>query len=986
MNKYLFLLFLYSASLLAQDKTAIDSVKVIVNEEKLHDSIISNSYTSLLRHYKRNNVDSCMVYFQRLKNYAEKNESDLAHYHYYRLKAGYYGLFPELSKDKYKFISGNLLKALNYSKKTGDPKLVIYNYSRLGQEVVRLGKNDEALGYVTEAIKIAEEADLWYEMAYIYGQTGELYSLGFNQTETALPFLLKSDSIYLANNFQGDKRGSTLSYIGDVYSTLGKVEEARVYQEQALAIFNTSNNEFKQNFIFSKLASIEAQDKNYKKAINYLLESIAYYKDKKFPINEGICYTLLSDVYFESNQIDEAILAGQKGIDLNKRNNYDYGLFLALVSQSKILYEHGNYGKSNELALEAEALGLALKNFSNLKPVYERLYLNSERLDDFENAYKYSKEHKRVSDTLVAIQNIRDAKELEAQYKNTQQKQEIQLLQSQKELVEEQKRNQRNLLYAIIGFVFLAGLVLFILLRNRQKTNQKLKELDTLKSNFFTNISHEFRTPLTLISGPIEKQLENTRLDNTDRKDLEMVQRNSKRLLDLVDQLLDLSKLESGNLNLQVREGDISLLLKSLTAAFQYKAEKANLNYVVDIQDYESGWFDADAIEKIVLNLLSNAFKYVPKQGMIRFSSAISNGMLEMQIENDGAIGGAKNMDTVFNRFYQEDDHADGVGIGLALVKELVALYRGTVAVENTVNKTVLFTIMLPVEKHQFSENEILQTTSEDIATMKPIVSETTIAVGELDIELDADAPILLVVEDNEDIRTFVKSAFESEYRVLEAENGFEGIKLAIETIPDIIISDIMMPKVDGMELCQTLKSDERTSHIPIILLTAKVEEQAQYEGLEMGADDYVLKPFKTKLLQTRVKNMVNSRKQLRNRYSQEVVLKPRDISISRIEENFIEKLNAILDEHLTDSNFSTEEFSKLLSMSRMQLHRKIKALTGFTASEFVRSQRLHLAATLLKKSDVNVSEICYQVGFNNHSYFTKCFKEAFGCLPSEYS
>lgn len=979
-------ILLFCSITYGQNNTAIDSLKQITQEEKLHDSIISNSYASLLRHYKRNNEDSCLVYFQRLKAYADKNKSDLAHYHYYRLKAGYYGLFPELSQDKYKFLRNNLLEALAYAKKTGDPKRVIYNYSRLGQEVVRLGKNEEALEYVTEALKIAEEENLWFEMAYINGQTGELYNLGFNMTETALPFLLKSDSIYVANNFQGDRRGSTLSYIGDVYSTFGNIEEARIYQEKALTIFKTSENEFKQKFISTKLASIEAQDQNYNKAINYLLESIAYYQDKKFPINEGICYTLLSDVYFESNQIDEAILAGQKGIDLNKKNNYDYGLFLALVSQSKILHEHGDYLKSNELALEAESLGLALKNYSNLKPVYEKLYLNSEKLGDFENAYTYAKEYKRVSDTLVAKQNIENAKELEAKYKNTQQEQEIKLLQSQNELVEEQKRSQRNLLFAIIGLVFLAGLVLYFLYRNKQKTNQKLKEVDTIKSNFFTNISHEFRTPLTLISGPIEKQLENTALTISDRKDLEMVQRNSNRLLDLVDQLLDLSKLESGNLKLHIREGSVSMLLKSLTGAFQYKAEKRDVDYLVNIEEIKSAWFDSDTIEKIVVNLLTNAFKYVPKHGKVKFSSAIMNESLELVIENDGEITGNKNIEAVFNRFYQADESADGVGIGLALVKELVALYNGTIHVENTANKTVLFNIKLPIYKHQFSEKEIVHGIAKSTSTIQSIVAGAKPDDEAQIFEIDADSPILLVVEDNEDIRTFVKAAFEGEYLVMEAENGAEGIELAIASIPDIIISDIMMPEVDGLELCKHLKNDERTSHIPIILLTAKVEEHAQYEGLEMGADDYVLKPFKTKFLETRVKNLVESRKLLRQRYSQEVVLKPKDISISRIDEKFIGKVQAILDAHLTDSDFSVEEFSNLLGMSRMQVHRKLKALTGLTASEFVRSQRLQLATSLLKESDITISEVCYQVGFNNPSYFTKCFKDAFGCLPSEYS
>ncbi len=222
--------------------------------------------------------------------------------------------------------------------------------------------------------------------------------------------------------------------------------------------------------------------------------------------------------------------------------------------------------------------------------------------------------------------------------------------------------------------------------------------------------------------------------------------------------------------------------------------------------------------------------------------------------------------------------------------------------------------------------------------------------------------------------------------QVIEAKDGKEGIEKALEFIPDIIISDIMMPKANGLELCETLKKDERTNHIPIILLTARTGEKTQFEGLETGADDYIIKPFKIKHLETRVKNLVTSRNQLRDRYSQEVILKPMDISISSIDQKFIERTQTVLDEHLTDPGLNIEDFSKHLGLSRMQLHRKLKAITGFTATEFVRSQRLKLAASLLEKYDVGISEICYKVGFNSPSYFSKCFKEAFGCLPSEYA
>lgn len=241
------------------------------------------------------------------------------------------------------------------------------------------------------------------------------------------------------------------------------------------------------------------------------------------------------------------------------------------------------------------------------------------------------------------------------------------------------------------------------------------------------------------------------------------------------------------------------------------------------------------------------------------------------------------------------------------------------------------------------------------------------------------------MVDDHEDIRAFIKSVFKNNYQVVEAIDGEVGVEKAIELVPDIIISDVMMPKLNGFQLSETLKQDERTCHIPIILLTAKTEDADRFIGLETGADDYITKPFKTKALETRVKNLINSRLKLRERYSQELVLKPTDIAISNFDAKFLEKVNSVIDENITEPTFSAEDFSKSVGMSRMQLHRKLKALTGLSATEFVRSQRLKLAADLLKKTDANVSEIGYSVGFNDHSYFTKCFKEMYGCSPTEF-
>ncbi|MEZ4858684.1 MAG: response regulator [Flavobacteriaceae bacterium] len=537
-----------------------------------------------------------------------------------------------------------------------------------------------------------------------------------------------------------------------------------------------------------------------------------------------------------------------------------------------------------------------------------------------------------------------------------------------------------------LGITTLTGIFLFFLYRNRQKTNRRLKELDTAKSNFFTNISHEFRTPLTLISAPIEKKLENEHLSAEDRQDFEMVRRNATRLLNLVDQLLDLAKLESGNVSLKVRNGNINLLLQSIAASFEHKAATQSISYHISIAAPEKAWYDADVLEKIVVNLVSNAFKYVTPKGQVRFAAESRNERIVIQIENDGEIFGNTSLEEVFNRFFQKEEHREGVGVGLALVKELVSLYHGTITVKNTAQSTVLFEVILPCSQKDFSETEINFDAEKPKTTAAPSIENDLEIFDSEEALVEEETPILLIIEDNNDIRAFMKSLFIKEYRVLEAADGEEGIVKALETVPDIIISDIMMPKITGLALCETLKKDERTSHIPIILLTAKAEEEAQYQGLETGADDYIVKPFNSKLLDTKVRNMVASRKHLRERYSQEVILKPKNIAISRIDEQFIEKVQRTMDAHLMNPDFSAEDFSAQVGMSRMQLHRKLKALTGLTTSELIRNERLKMAAVLLKESDIQISEVCYQVGFNNPSYFAKCFKETYGCLPSEYS
>ncbi|GAA4269676.1 hybrid sensor histidine kinase/response regulator transcription factor [Hyunsoonleella aestuarii] len=513
---------------------------------------------------------------------------------------------------------------------------------------------------------------------------------------------------------------------------------------------------------------------------------------------------------------------------------------------------------------------------------------------------------------------------------------------------------------------------------------ERLKSLDEFKSKLFTNISHEFRTPLTLILGPAERQLAEEKLSNENKEDLALISQNAKRLLNLVDQLIDLSKLETGHLKLQVEQGNLSNLIHQLISAFKYQIKEKELKFKVKVDNIDNVWFDRDIIEKIVVNLLANAVKYTPEKGFINFNTNLQDTHIVITIVNNGNTIKSEEINNLFTRFYQVNSNADGVGIGLALVKELVTLTNGSL-IANTINDDELqFTVTLPISKEAFKEQEIIE--QPQIVTKETYANNTQqIAEEEEEINLNSDKPIVLVVEDNLQLRQYIKSILKEKYKVLLAINGKKGLKKALNKVPDLIISDIMMPEMDGIELCNTLKNDTLTSHVPVILLTAKTGESNELKGLEVGADDFISKPFNSKILVKRVENLINFSKSLQKRYTQHSSLKPKDIAVTNLDEAFLAEVETIFDKHLSEPNFNAQSFSELIGMSRMQLHRKLMALTGLSTSQFIRSQRLKMSINLLQESDLTVSEVAYQVGFNTVSYFIKCFKEAYNNTPNAY-
>ena len=566
---------------------------------------------------------------------------------------------------------------------------------------------------------------------------------------------------------------------------------------------------------------------------------------------------------------------------------------------------------------------------------------------------------------------------------------------------------QTSFLYVSIICLVLFACLLFIIIRaywtknrlNMELSSQKLQleeqrdQLITLSKQleeatqsklvFFTNISHDFRTPLTLIADPVEQLLENDGLSPKQEGLLKVVHKNVNILLRLVNEILDFRKYENGKLELQLKNCDLKEAVGSWSQAFQSLALKKHIHFNVGIADGNYHLLiDENKIERIFFNLLSNAFKFTPENGDISVDLSIltkeSEGILLMKVADNGKGMSAEQIQKIFDRFYQTDVNHAGSGIGLALVKALVDLQGGTIEVESQEGKGTLFSISIPVvftDKKSLSDSSV-----KTLPTTKNIIEELSDTKYE-EVLLEDNKECLLIIDDNADVRQYIKTQFQDEFCIIEADNGRRGIQLAMKYVPDLIVSDVMMPVMDGLECCKVLKSELQTSHIPVVLLTACSLDEQKVEGLESGADSYISKPFNSKVLTACIHNLIQNRKRLKHFFGDNnVVVKE---SVSEIDKSFADRFRKLIEEQMSDPNLSVEQLGSDMGLSRVQLYRKIKSLTNYSPVELLRIARLKRAASLLASTEKSVSEIAYEVGFTSPSYFSKCYKEYFGEDPT---
>ncbi|MEO0471307.1 MAG: tetratricopeptide repeat protein [Bacteroidota bacterium] len=828
-------------------------------------------------------------------------------------------------------------------------------------------QHDSAIYYNIQALRIQEANELVSQQANTHILIGGSYYEKDDEPQ-ALEQYKKARDLF---EQIGDISGQFLAYsnIGAVLSHMKRDEEARPILEKALRLARQTEDPYSIGSSLINLADLYVEQKEqlelvpdmYREAIP-LLEEIESY-------SLALAYTGFGGYFEVVGQSNQAIQWYQKGLETGKE-------YENLVSQRE-----------------------ALRALSNI----------NERKGNIGQALTFLQEYHDINDSILNLESIEAINQLNIEYESEKKEKENLILQNDlttAELANAEQKALRNQILALGSLIIFLGLAGFIWYRYRQrirlkeqemeleqerarqeqrrKEAEKLRELDAMKTRFFTNISHEFRTPLTLIIGKNEQMQANT-ADPKLKNGFEMVGRNGHRLLDLVNQVLDVAKLEAGGMELNLARLDAIPFLKHMLYSFESMGQEKGISlaFESELQELDTA-FDHKKIERVIFNLLSNAMKFTPAGGVIRMMVKQTGKDLQIAVSDSGVGIKASQLPNIFDRFYQADSSENqpqpGTGIGLSLVKELVELHQGEISVESELNKgtTFIFSLPIPADPSQYAQQDVAPQLSIESLPSKHIAAESN---GTATAQ---KAEKILLVEDNHDVRAFVKEQILSfGYQVHEAVDGVEGLEKAQELIPDLIISDIMMPRLDGYGVAKGLKEDMRTSHIPVVLLTSKASDDSKIAGLELGVDDYLLKPFNAKELEIRIGNLIEQRKRLRERFSSATVIRPNEVSTQSMDQVFLKKVLDTIEENIGEERFGVETLADHAGMSVNNLNLKLKALIDQTAGKLLRSMRLQRACDLLKQKAGTIAEIAYDTGFNSQSNFTRSFKQQFGVSPT---
>lgn len=875
----------------------------------------------------------------------------------------------------------------------GDDHLERYGRYVEGSSLHYGGADDEAIVIIQKVIEDCRVSDDKKLLAFGLNMLTFIHQSKY-QTDLALVAIRECLEICLE---LGDKRMIAIAHhsTASTYEMIGENETSKNYLEKAIPIFEELGDKRGIGVMYQSMASLSRGQQS----IDLARKGLEYLEGSYDVQAVGMCHWSIGAGHYELEQYEAAIEGYQKALDIFQEIGFAEGEGQMAGHMGMTLARVGRYQEAKPLLDRSYQLGKDLG--------YEDMFLNTHMGMAFYHAGQgnldltiaYIDSLNAIKDTIFNQEKAERLLFTEAQLQTKEKEAEIARQDSQLK----EASNLRNTILFIASLLILAILGIFLYLRNRQRQRQKaaevalelekakaeqLAELDQLKSNFFANISHEFRTPLTLILGPLDQMRQGVFTGDQHRY-FELMHRNGRRLQALIDQLLDLSKLESEKMKLQLEAGDVHQFLRQLSASLESWTAQKHINYLIQIPQ-ESLWvqYDPDKLEKIVVNLLSNAIKFTESGGQVSFhvSSVLEGKQVNLQLEvRDTGIGIPKELqDKIFERFYHLSNAMDETassGIGLALVRELVHFQNGNISVESEEDSYTIFRVSLPLQPAEVQTLTPEPSLAFAISAMQNAKEQELVDAGG-----QPDQDLLLIVEDNPDVRTYITDILKDQYRIIEAENGQEGLEKAQASIPDLIISDVMMPKLDGVQMMAQLKQDQKTDHIPIIMLTAKAEREDKLESLDFGADEYLTKPFDAEELQIRLSNLISTRKKLKEKYRTGLFLAPSAVKNLSQEERFLLDVKKEIEKNLSNEWYGVEDLAGSLGFSRSQLYRKLKSICDQSPNEMIRNFRLMRAKELLEQDKASVSEIAYEVGFSSLSYFSKEFKKKWGATPSEWS
>jgi signal transduction histidine kinase/DNA-binding response OmpR family regulator len=862
-------------------------------------------------------------------------------------------------------------------------------YLELGIVYLRQQNLDSARTILNKGIETTRQQGEELKQGLLYNVLGNVAKEENNFTAASEHYIQATAIFEKYNN--NDGLTQSLSNIGNIQYLLANYEKAEIYALQGLDIAKKAKKQSSIGYANRLLGRIYRKQKRFDEALkNYTSASIVYQKlDQKREVGET--YTNIGNTYYELGEFNRALeyyfdaLRIKRAIPDSVGSAYDFN------AAASTFYE---LGKLNIAILYLDSSMFFAKK-KRIMPLVMDGYLSKSEIYHEQKQYLQAHEnyvfYTELKDSLATLRNREAAEELEAKYQNEKKENEIRALHAESQIKTLQLEKQSTQRFYFVGVSILSFLLIAVLYnryRIKQRSAEKLKQLDIVKSRFFANISHEFRTPLSLILSPLQKSIAQPDT-NVPPADIQMMYRNATRLHVLINQLLDLSRIESGKMKLHLEEIDIRRMVMTLCSAFQSQADQRNMDYQVDLQgDIGNGFVDRDKVDKIIYNLLSNAFKFTPDGGRIAVEVRKESGII-IRVRDNGIGISASHIPFIFDRFYQVDDsstrYGEGTGIGLSLAKELAEVHHGSLQVISDEGAGSEFVLKIPIDRHHYHAEDFVQTTNEE-STINSWIPEMAVVDknGSDDIE-NEELPLVLIAEDNQDMRSFIHDTLKFNYRIVEAKDGQQAWEKTLEIIPDLVITDLMMPRMDGNAFCEKLKRTLATSHIPVVMLTAKAGQESKIDGLQRGADDYLVKPFDVQELKVRVFNLIEQRKKLRDLYRQEITLQPKDVVVNSADAEFLQKVFAILEDQFSDSTFGVDEFNRAIGFSRMQLHRKLKALTDQSTGEFIKHFRLEKAKKFLSIKGSQVSQVAYDCGFNNVSHFSKSFKEHTGMTPSEF-